>query len=83
VLGALATVFVAGDRGDQLVVAPPDALYVEAGDRLRRVVAPAEIRGLAAAGVLCAWVAEPGGCEGSARCYSAGSRTPVASTWPR
>lgn len=51
--GAFAAAFVArgpGAPADRLIVATPDALYAEAGTALRRIPAPAEIRGIAAAG---------------------------------
>jgi len=47
--GAIAAAFT-GARRDQLAVATPDALYLEDAGRLRRIAAPAPIRGLAAAG---------------------------------
>jgi hypothetical protein len=57
--GAIAAAFT-GDRADQLVVATPRALYVERAGQLRRIAAPAEILGLAAAGSRL-WVATAGG----------------------
>jgi hypothetical protein len=60
--GALSAVFVDGAPAgrDALMVATPRALYVEAGDGLRRVAAPAEIRSVAPAGSRL-WIATASG----------------------
>ncbi len=72
--GAIATAFVARDRGDRLVIATPGAVYIESDDgRLRRVPASAEIRGLAAAGSRL-WLATARGVE----LFQAGAVVPTA-----